>query len=177
LACACRLGAPLVSSLVLIAADGEYANPSIGFTIPEIYRGLTRQDMETRGDEISTVLCKQLLEQYESMTNEKRKAMAMADLKEAIRQGHHGVGNDRLLETQLWNFCVPTPVPFPVHIYHGADDDSVPPRVAEWFAKVIQPSHLHMLPKENHSLVRRHWETILSQFTSIEGTSPSSSLL
>ena len=169
LACACHLKS-VTSCLVLVASAGEYATPTIGITIPEMYMGLTRQDIEARNDEISVTLSKQLLEQYESMTNESRKIMAKKDLQESILQGYAGVGNDRILETQPWDFKVLSPFNFPVHIYHGTDDESVPPKVAEWYSKLLEPSTLHMLPKENHSLIRRHWDVILSHIN--ESRSP-----
>lgn len=40
----------------------------------------------------------------------------------------------------------------PVHVYHGALDDTVPPRHADLYARIIPHAQLHLLPGRDHQL-------------------------
>lgn len=151
-----------VATLSLISADGEYANPSLNVSIPTMYQGRTRDDLVHQNEEFAETVASHLRASYESMKNEARKRMAIVDLNEAVRKGTKGVAKDCILETEPWSFHIPEELPFMTHIYHGKADEAVPVRVAEWYGLQIKPSTLHLIEGENHSLIRRHWDEILS---------------
>lgn len=160
-ACASKL-ADRVTGLALVSPDGEYANPDLGLDIPTVYGGYSRDELLKDSEAFAQTNAANLDKSYDSMKNEERKKMAKADLKEAIKKGFQGVSRDCLLETQRWDFVVPPDWSFPVNIYHGTKDESVPVKVAEWYRSFLPRTELHLLEGENHSLIRRHWDSILS---------------
>jgi pimeloyl-ACP methyl ester carboxylesterase len=160
-ACAAKL-ASRVMSLTLIAADGEYANPELGVEIPTMYGGFSREDLLKSSEDIAQANAKNLAGSYESMANEARKLIALQDIHESVKNGFKGVARDCILETQPWDFVFPKSVGFPIDIYHGTNDESVPVKVAEWYGSFLPSSKLHLLEGENHSLIRRKWEDILA---------------
>jgi dipeptidyl aminopeptidase/acylaminoacyl peptidase len=50
-----------------------------------------------------------------------------------------------------------------VLIWHGADDTDVPVAAAEALALHLTNCKLHVVPRESHSMIRRHWENVLDE--------------
>jgi pimeloyl-ACP methyl ester carboxylesterase len=44
------------------------------------------------------------------------------------------------------------PARVPVHVFHGLEDDTVPPAHADLYARAIPQAHLHRLPGRDHQL-------------------------
>lgn len=44
------------------------------------------------------------------------------------------------------------PVDVPVHLYHGLEDDAVPPAHVECYARAVPQAHIHRLPGRDHQL-------------------------
>ena len=166
LACAIRLYSR-VRGLALVSSDGEYANADVGVPVgsPMIYGGISRDDIVINSRELAKMNAVHLLDSYSGMKNELRKKVAIADLQEAVRNGYQGVARDSVLETQRWDFDIPATLEFSTHIFHGTKDESVPFKVAEWLHRVLPNSELHLAQDENHSMIRRRFEDVLSKLT------------
>lgn len=106
---------------------------------------------------------------YETMTSPEKKALALADLKEASQQGFEGVGSDSRLECLPWGFNLAT-LPMPILQWHGSEDKDVPFACAQYLFSQLPPTaRHHWIPGENHSLIRRRWQNILSELCSAGG--------
>lgn len=162
-ACACRLNSK-VNKLVLVSADGEYANPDLNVD-PTLIYGMTSDLVLSNSEKIARDNCKKLFSSYETMKNEERKKIALFDLEEATRFGYLGVAQDCILENLPWTFKRPENQSFSVQIIHGEDDESVPVRVAQWYVTQFENSTLQIISGENHSLIRRKWQDILKIFS------------
>ena len=65
-----------------------------------------------------------------------------------------------MLESNVWGFSLED-VQVPVLLAHGDADEEVPPSVAQFMADRLPHCILRMIPGESHSLLRRHWGSLL----------------
>ena len=98
---------------------------------------------------------------YEGMAKADRKAMAGADLDEALRQGvGAGCAQDGMLESRRWDFELQD-IAVPTLLWHGEQDEDVPLQMGQYLAEHIPGSVLAVLEGESHSCLRRRWVEIL----------------
>jgi len=181
MACAVAASATATRHLAacgLVSSDGPYRQLGIG--ILEAMYGKREPTLEAF-TERATEAHANMKASYETMNKADRKEMALLDLGEATRQGlGRGPAQDGLLESGDWSFdpadintdCVP------VLLWHGTDDRDVPCCIGQWVAERIAGSQATFIPGENHTLIRRHWRSILEQLVSLgreQGALPSRS--
>jgi pimeloyl-ACP methyl ester carboxylesterase len=81
---------------------------------------------------------------------------------EAYRAGSGGVVDDQLLVTRDWGFDL-AEVGTSVSLWHGTEDQTVPPRVAVAVARALQHGRLNLQDGEGHvSLLVNHGNRILA---------------
>lgn len=104
----------------------------------------------------------QLKEAYTGMKKEDRREAALVDLAEAVNQGFSGAAKDAVLETSAWDFEL-RDIQCPVTFWHGDADTDVPLNACEFSFGLVEAKNKEkrVLEKENHSLIRRHWGSIL----------------
>jgi hypothetical protein len=113
---------------------------------------------------------------YEAIAHPDRRAIALLDLATATSQGLAGPASDTVLEARPWGFDIRAAAPAaggpPARLWHGTDDDAVPVGAAQFLAEQLglssssssprrQP-HAKVMQGENHSLIRRHWRSVLA---------------
>jgi len=108
---------------------------------------------------------------YEAMgihrSGEDRRGVALADLNEAIRQGFEGAASDAVLESaEHWGFDLHVSDSTKVLLWHGSEDHDVPLKAGEYLAQNIgctSEGDFTVIEGESHSLIRRHWSSILDR--------------
>jgi len=82
----------------------------------------------------------------------------------AFSRGTRGQVHDWGIIASPWGFR-PEQIQAAVHLWHGDQDDRVPPRHAEQLAAAIPRSHLTMLAGEGHMIAFSHIQQILLALT------------
>lgn len=80
---------------------------------------------------------------------------------ELYRQGGKGIYDEALVLARRWGFD-PGAIRLPVHVWHGEQDDVVPPAMARWMVRQIPGARAHFYENEGHHLLYRQWADILS---------------
>ncbi|HXW87546.1 MAG TPA: alpha/beta hydrolase [Streptosporangiaceae bacterium] len=80
------------------------------------------------------------------------RAVLVADLIEAFRQGSDGAADDLVLLGRPWGFSLREVQP-EVYLWQGESDTLVPPAMGRWLADQIPHCHATMLPGEGHLLI------------------------
>merc|ERR1712232_1534248 len=149
------LNAPRLAACGLISPDGPYAIMADGAFRRAVF-GLdaapTNDFIEERVDKRARLFH----QSYTAMSREERKGMALADLKEATRQGLQGAAQDGLLENGDWGFelaAIDTQV-VPTLLWHGEADQDVPVGVGRWVCDAISGCQGTFIEGENHSMLR-----------------------
>lgn len=168
----CALHLPQVSACGLISSDAPYS--LMGEEIVAKLFGTERSKENLISRSIESA--EGLKAAYSSMKKVDRGEMALADLAEATRQGVEcGPSQDGLLESQDWKFelglneggCNP-----PLLMWHGDEDADVPIEAGRFLLAQLQAKtrdgqsrrvEAHFIKGESHSLIRRHWEGILTK--------------
>lgn len=89
------------------------------------------------------------------------KAILVASIREALRQGGKGAVQELLLYSRPWGFDVGT-IPVPVFLWHGEKDATVPVSMGRSLAEAIPGCRARFLPDDGHfSLPVDHAEEIL----------------
>ena len=107
------------------------------------------------------------------MKNPERRALALADLDEAVKQGSQcGSAQDSMLEGAVdWGFELSSIDRVRTFLWHGEEDSDVPCEIGRYVAKQLGDCcRATFLPGENHTLLRRHWRPILEQLVSASGS-------
>ena len=72
--------------------------------------------------------------------------------------------HDSILETRDWGFKLDAVDSVPVLVWHGTDDSDVPLSAGQFLAANIASVHeAEFIDGESHTLIRRHWESILQR--------------
>jgi pimeloyl-ACP methyl ester carboxylesterase len=96
------------------------------------------------------------------LTRPEVKTTIKENVVEAFRSGSRGAACELLLLTRPWGFSLKD-IATHVHLWHGEQDESVPPNVARYQARTIPSCRASFYPGEGHfSLVINHMEEILS---------------
>jgi pimeloyl-ACP methyl ester carboxylesterase len=99
---------------------------------------------------------------YLAIADEDRRRLALADLDEATAQGLVGAASDSVLEARDWGFALDA-TRAPALLWHGLEDADVPPAAARHLAgRLGARCRAHWLASETHTLIRRHWQAILT---------------
>ena len=148
----------------------------------------TENITQAKAAERSAHAAQALKESYQGMAKKDRGTMALRDLGEAMSQGvARGPAQDALLESRDWGFPLGPPAfggspafgggagtgpGAPVLMWHGENDQEVPVRFGRYLAAELAGGggeagpkrrvDAHFIEGESHSLIRRHWETILN---------------
>ncbi len=88
------------------------------------------------------------------------RAMLMADMREAFRQGHHAFLQDLQLEARPWGVALER-ASCPVALWHGSLDTIVPPSATEAVAALIPHATVRMFPGAGHFFLFDVWREIL----------------
>lgn len=96
------------------------------------------------------------------LTRPEVKATIKDNVLEAFRRGSRGAACELLLLTRSWGFFLKD-IATHVHLWHGEQDESVPPTIGRYQAHAIPSCRAVFYPGEGHfSLVINHMEEILS---------------
>jgi pimeloyl-ACP methyl ester carboxylesterase len=151
----------LVAACGLISSDGPYTamDPSAG----EAVFGIRAEEVTPElAAERKAENASEMMGAYESIKDEQKRALAVNDLNEALRQGLVGAIQDSILETSGWGYELQDVDSVPVLIWHGTKDSDVPCQVGRHLAENISSVHEAVfIEGENHTLLRRHWADIL----------------
>jgi pimeloyl-ACP methyl ester carboxylesterase len=85
----------------------------------------------------------------------------IANSAELYRHGGRGLYEEALVLARRWGFN-PEDIRVPVHIWHGEQDRTVPPRMAHYLARSIPGARLTLYPHEGHHLLFERWPEILA---------------
>lgn len=85
----------------------------------------------------------------------------IANSAELYRHGGRGLYEEALVLARRWGFS-PSHIRVPVHIWHGAQDRTVPPRMAHYLARAIPGAQLTVYPDDGHHLLYGRWPEILA---------------
>lgn len=88
------------------------------------------------------------------------------DNQEAYRQGASAVIKDLKFYTTGWQFDI-TKIPEKIYIYHGAQDQAVPVRMAEEIDSLLPYSKLKIFEDTGHFVIRFHTEEILKELLEV----------
>uniref|UniRef100_A0A7S3LPP2 Serine aminopeptidase S33 domain-containing protein n=1 Tax=Aplanochytrium stocchinoi TaxID=215587 RepID=A0A7S3LPP2_9STRA len=159
-----RLG-ERVSSLSLISSDAPYKR--IGpemikrlYGVENLTAEIALQNAQTNYDHLKT--------SYLGMTKENRRKLAIEDVEEAVKQGLEGVAADSLLETGDWDFEISN-IKSPVTVWHGKADTDVPVESSRFLVDLFPQTcqkKINYIEGESHSMIRRHWNSILEDLVS-----------
>lgn len=150
-----------VTSLSLISSDVQYFK-----------HGHPLFDLKTVNDELLLETVKEnvttLSAAYGNMKNVQKKAICMSDLLEAIAQGYNGILQDVKLEISPWDFDLKDfNSKTELFLWHGLKDKSVDKSYIDKFILELKQHeikhHANLLESESHSLIRRHFASILDQ--------------
>ena len=159
LACAYELP-ELVRGLALVSSDGPYKE--MGKEVMEkMYGSPPPYDLAVTIEKCKTNEAS-LRRAYNSMPSDIKKGIALEDLDNAIAGGFEGPSQDILLETSDWGYNFED-IKTPAVLWHGDSDPDVPLMCSEHLASRLAAAELKVIPGENHSLIRRHWTSIMNQ--------------
>lgn len=85
----------------------------------------------------------------------------IANSAELYRQGGRGMYDEGLVLARPWGFEL-SDIRVPVHVWHGALDETVPTAMAEYLAREIPNAQVNIHPDEGHHLLYRRWPEILA---------------
>ena len=85
----------------------------------------------------------------------------IANSAELYRQGGRGMYDEGLVLARPWGFEV-SDIHVPVHVWHGALDETVPTAMADYLAREIPNATVNVHPEEGHHLLYRRWPEILA---------------
>jgi len=110
---------------------------------------------------------KEMAEGYQKMSKKDRIEIAMADIEEATKQGFEGPASDTILEASpSWGFELGQ-YGIPMKLWHGTEDHDVPVAAGRYMAEHLlgtsEGNAFNCIEGESHTLIRRHWETILKE--------------
>jgi len=89
------------------------------------------------------------------------KAMLIPNWVEGVRQGVRGFAWEGIIFAHPWGFPLEE-ITFPISIWHGDTDASIPLSMAKHIANAIPNSKLRVIPNEGHFLLFKYWKEILS---------------
>jgi pimeloyl-ACP methyl ester carboxylesterase len=86
--------------------------------------------------------------------------MFLASYAESLRQGIEAFTWELQLAARPWGFSL-SEIRVPVAVWHGGQDNSVPPVMGKRIAAAIPGAQLHLLPDESHLFFLSRWREIL----------------
>ena len=156
----------------LISSDGPYHKIGGAALVSKMYgvgANPTPAEFVARAERSAT----RMRSAYETMKKSERRAVAFADLDEAVKQGLQcGSSQDSMLEGAVdWGFELSAIDPRVVQtfLWHGEEDSDVPCDIGRYVAAQLGDCQATFLPGENHTLLRRHWRPILEQLVVAAG--------
>lgn len=93
------------------------------------------------------------------------RAMFLASYTEGLRQGVDAFAWEVQLAARPWGFDV-AELRVPVRVWHGEEDDSIPPLMGRRLAATIPGAVLHLLPHESHLFFLSRWREIVDDLLS-----------
>jgi pimeloyl-ACP methyl ester carboxylesterase len=93
--------------------------------------------------------------------------MFLASYAESLRQGVGAFAWELQLAARPWGFSL-SDVRVPVAVWHGGQDNSVPPVMGKRIASAIPGARLHLLPEESHLFFLSRWGEILVDLLSLK---------
>jgi pimeloyl-ACP methyl ester carboxylesterase len=88
------------------------------------------------------------------------RTMFARTVREAVAQGVEAYGWECAVERRSWGFDLDEIGPR-VSVFHGEQDQSVPPSQAQLLAARLPGSRLRMFPDAGHGLILDHWRDIV----------------
>merc|ERR1712150_55985 len=105
-----------------------------------------------------------------------RYRLAMQDWEMATKQGMKASVQDSFNERNKWAFKLHD-VAAPVLLWHGGKDADVPLVVAHYLTEKLPDCRAVIINTESHTMLRRHWASILADLVrKVKEGSPSSKL-
>jgi pimeloyl-ACP methyl ester carboxylesterase len=95
------------------------------------------------------------------LADPKLRDQMIASSAELYRQGGRGMYDEALVLARPWGFKL-SDLRLPVHVWHGAHDDTVPVAMGEHLAAAIPGAIFKRYSTQGHHLLYRHWPEILA---------------
>jgi pimeloyl-ACP methyl ester carboxylesterase len=156
-------GAPLVEKIFGGGAAAETAAAVVAAGEGEGEGLLTVARMEAR----AAANAAEMRASYEALGAKPgkgaRAAMALADIDAATAQGVFAAAQDSVLEGSDWGFALGAAARVPTLLWHGEDDADVPVAAGRYVCDGIEGCEGTFIAGENHTLIRRHWQSILER--------------
>jgi pimeloyl-ACP methyl ester carboxylesterase len=92
--------------------------------------------------------------------------MFLASYTESLREGVDAFVWELQLAARPWGFPL-SAIRVPVAVWHGGQDNSVPPVMGKRIAAAIPGARLHLLPDESHLFFLSRWREILDDLLSL----------
>jgi pimeloyl-ACP methyl ester carboxylesterase len=92
--------------------------------------------------------------------------MFLASYAESLRQGVDAFAWELQLAARPWGFSL-ADIRVPVAVWHGGQDNSIPPAMGRRIAEAIPGARLHLLPDESHLFFLSRWREILGDLLSL----------
>jgi pimeloyl-ACP methyl ester carboxylesterase len=96
----------------------------------------------------------------EILAKPENRAMFLASYAESLRQGVDAFAWELELAARPWGFAL-SDIRVPVAVWHGEEDNSVPPVMGKRIAAEIPGAKLHLLAEESHLFFLSRWREIL----------------
>jgi len=92
--------------------------------------------------------------------------MFLASYAEGLRQGVDAFTWELQLAARPWGFSL-ADIRVPVAVWHGGQDNSIPPVMGKRIAAEIPGARLHLLPDESHLFFLSRWREILGDLLTL----------
>jgi pimeloyl-ACP methyl ester carboxylesterase len=93
------------------------------------------------------------------------RSMFVEMIRESVRSGLSGHAWDEVIERNSWGFSLKD-IEMEVHVWHGDQDQYIPPAHAEQMGHLLPACQLTIYPDEAHGVIIARWKEILSSLTS-----------
>jgi pimeloyl-ACP methyl ester carboxylesterase len=165
-ACAVKPNLPGLAACGLLSTDGPYRKIGGAELISSVFKVTSEAPTLAEFVPMSEKSASEMRTSYESMSKPERRELALADLDNALQGGAAcGPAQDHLLEASDWGFELSSvdTVKVPTLLWHGDKDHDVPIEIGRYVAEHLPGCRANFIAGENHTLLRRHWKSILEE--------------
>jgi len=116
-----------------------------------------------------------MIQSYKSMSKPERVDIALADITHSTKYGLLGAASDSVLEASIdWGYDLNDVKVnnISLQLWHGTEDHDVPISAGDYMSSTLGGKFTR-IEGESHTLIRRHWQTILSDTVEVATASKS----